>query len=94
VIEPYDMMLGELTPVERDAWAKRVGDSLTARFTPTTILWLHAGAVYRSALTRTVPNPTRSPLAGLRIGQQLVWYRAALACLDTSGSASSRTGGR
>jgi hypothetical protein len=96
VIEPYDMMLAELSPVERSAWTKRVGDTLTARFTPTTVLWLHAGAVYRSALTGTVPNPTRSPLAGVRIGQQLAWYRAALTCLDTSdtGPASSSTRGR
>jgi Family of unknown function (DUF6884) len=94
VIEPYDMMLAELSPVERSAWAKRVGDTLTARFTPTTVVWLHAGAVYRSALTGTVPNPTRSPLAGLRIGQQLAWYRAALTCLGTSVSASSWTSGR
>ena len=52
-----------------------VAVELTDRFFVGTILWFHAGALYRDAITRVVPHQVRFPLAGLGIGQQLAWYR-------------------
>ena len=75
VLAPYDLNLGQLSARERVAWGDRVAVELTDRFPSGTVLWFHAGALYRDAIASVVPHQVRFPLAGLRIGQQLAWYR-------------------
>jgi hypothetical protein len=75
VLAPYDIGLRQLTAAEREAWGDRVAVELTDRFPAGTVLWFHAGALYRTAIAPVVAHQVRAPLAGLRIGQQLAWYR-------------------
>jgi hypothetical protein len=75
VLAPYDLSLRQLTRAERAAWSDRVAVELTDRFPRGTVLWFHAGALYAAAIAPVVTLPVRAPLAGLRIGQQLAWYR-------------------
>jgi hypothetical protein len=56
-----------------------VATELTDRFPAGTVLWFHAGALYRTAIAPRVTLPVRAPVAGLRIGQQLTWYRRYMA---------------
>jgi hypothetical protein len=75
VLAPYDLRLRQLTAAEREAWGYRVAVELTDRFPAGTVLWFHAGALYRTAIADVVAHQVRAPLAGLDIGQQLGWYR-------------------
>ena len=75
VLAPYDLSLRQLTAAEREAWGHRVAVELTDRFPACTVLWFHAGALYRTAIADVVAHQVRAPLAGLGIGQQLGWYR-------------------
>jgi len=75
LIAPYDLNLRQLTPGQRESWGDRIAVELTDRFPAGTVLWFHAGAVYRDAIAPVVPHQVRFPLAGLRIGRQLAWYR-------------------
>lgn len=65
----------QLSASERKLWANRVAVQLTDRFPAGTVLWFHAGALYREAIASVVPHQVRCPLAGLGIGKQLAWYR-------------------
>jgi len=75
LLAPYDLTLRQLSCAEREAWGDRVAVELTDRFPAGTVLWFHAGVLYRDAIARVVPHQVRFPLAGLRIGEQLAWYR-------------------
>jgi len=75
ILAPYQLSLRKLTAAEREAWGDRVAVELTDRFPPGTVLWFHAGALYRAAIAPVVAHRVRAPLAGLGIGQQLAWYR-------------------
>jgi len=75
LLAPYDLSLRQLTPTERAAWGDRVAIELTDRFPAGTVLWFHAGALYRAAIIPVVVHQVRAPLADLGIGQQLAWYR-------------------
>jgi hypothetical protein len=75
VLAPYDMSLHQLSNREREVWENRVAIELTDRFSAGTMLWFHAGRLYREAIAPVVVHQVRVPLAGLRIGQQLAWYR-------------------
>ena len=75
VLAPYDLSLRQLTAAQREAWGDRIAIELTDRFPAGTVLWFHAGALYRQAIAPVVAHQVRFPLAGLRIGQQLAWYR-------------------
>jgi hypothetical protein len=75
VLEPYDFSLRQLSAAARAAWSRRVGDELAERFAATTVLWIHAGAAYCQAVRHAATHPIETPVAGLRIGQQLAWYR-------------------
>ena len=75
VLAPYDLSLRQLSAREREAWGNRVAVELADRFPAGTVLWFHAGALYRDAIASVVPHQVRSPLAGLAIGQRLAWYR-------------------
>jgi hypothetical protein len=50
LLAPYDLSLRQLTPTERAAWGDRVAIELTDRFPAGTVLWFHAGALYRAAI--------------------------------------------
>jgi hypothetical protein len=75
LLEPYDLSLRQLNGAEREAWGDRVAVALTDRLPAGTGLWFHAGVPYRDAIARVVSHQVRFPLAGLRIGEQLAWYR-------------------
>ncbi len=75
VLAPYDLSLRQLTARQREAWGDRIAIELTDRFPAGTVLWFHAGALYRKAIAPVVVHQVRFPLATLGIGQQLAWYR-------------------
>ena len=75
VLAPYDLSLRQLTARQREAWGDHIAVELTDRFPAGTVLWFHAGALYRDAIAPVVAHQVRFPLAGLGIGQQLAWYR-------------------
>ncbi len=75
MLAPYDLTLRLLTARQREAWGDRIAIELTDRFPAGTVLWFHAGALYRDAIAPVVAHQVRFPLAGLGIGQQLAWYR-------------------
>jgi hypothetical protein len=78
-VEPYDLCLQQLSSAERSVWGRRVARDLRDRFGATTIvLHLHAGAAYRDSIVGAVPHTVEAPLIGLRIGEQLAWYRRRL----------------
>jgi hypothetical protein len=81
-LPPYDLSLRQLSPDGREAWGDRVAVELTDRFPAGTVLWFHAGALYRDAIAPLVPHQVRFPLAGLGIGEQLAWYRRHVAAID------------
>jgi hypothetical protein len=70
--------LRQLTARQREAWGDRIAIELTDRLPAGTVLWFHAGALYRNAIAPVVVHQVRSPLAGLRIGEQLAWYHRRL----------------
>ena len=86
VLAPYDLSLRQLTAAEREAWGDRVATELTDRFPAGTVLWFHAGALYRAAIAPVVVHQVRAPLAGLGIGQQLAWYRRHAEAAEAPGS--------
>lgn len=92
VLEPYDLTLRQLTAVERRTWGQYVAAALRVRFGPATTLWFHAGALYRDAVIGLVPNPVRVPLIGMRIGEQLAWYRTWLQTARTAGPGGTASG--
>ena len=75
VLAPYDLSLRQLTARQREAWGDHIAVELTDRFPAGTVLWFHAGALYRDAIAPVVVHQVRFPLASLGIGQQLAWYR-------------------
>ena len=75
MLAPNDLSLRQLTAAEREVWGDRVGAELTDRFPAATVLWFHAGALYRDAIAPVVAHQVRAPLACLAIGQPLAWYR-------------------
>ena len=75
VLAPNDLSLCQLTARQREAWGDHIAVELTDRFPAGTVLWFHAGALYRDAIAPVVAHQVRFPLASLGIGQQLAWYR-------------------
>jgi hypothetical protein len=73
-LAPYNLGLRQLSIGQRRAWGDRIAIELTDRFPAGTVLWFHAGALYRDAIAPVVAHQVRFPLAGLGIGQQLAWY--------------------
>ena len=75
ILDPYDLSLRQLSAREREAWGDTVAVELTQRFPAGTVLWFHAGALYRDMIAPVVAHRVRFRLAGLGIGEQLAWYR-------------------
>ena len=86
ILDPYDLSLRELSAREREAWGDRVAVELTDRFPAGTVLWFHAGTLYRDAIAPVVAHQVRFPLAGLGIGEQLAWYRRHAGAAGAPGS--------
>ena len=82
VLAPYDFSLRQLGSRQREVWGDRVVVELTDRFPSDTVLWFHAGALYRDAIASVVPHEVRFPLAGLGIGEQLARYCRHAAAIE------------
>lgn len=82
-LRPYDLALSALTAVDLAAWhvdcARGLLDDLRGGVQPVECLVeLHAGADYADMLAEiltTIGMTVEKPLASLRIGQQLAWYK-------------------
>jgi hypothetical protein len=82
VLEPYDKTLSTASTKERRAWAGRVLEELSTVLGPAmrqTTFEIHAGAAYEgfglSAGLRRSGSTVELPLAGLRQGERLRWYK-------------------
>ncbi len=80
VLEPYEQRVTDFRGAERDAWSANVVEGLDRRFglLAGKVFEIHAGDEYVRAL---LPPLRRSgagllrPLQGLRLGEQIQWYR-------------------
>lgn len=84
VIEPYDVTLTRMGTRNRRAWAAQVLEDLSRRFDDMhdVVFEVHAGSAYADhglveGLRRRGAT-VELPVAGLRMGEQLAWYRDAL----------------
>ena len=80
ILDPYDETLKRKAAAERRNWASRVFSQITALYpdAQNQIFYFHAGADYQKYLTDLLRNrgyKYELPLKGLRIGEQLAWYR-------------------
>lgn len=89
VIEPYDVTLTRMGVRERRAWSREVRADLRGRLEDlgACTFEIHAGAAYADhGLVDGLHEGGASvelPVAGLRMGEQLAWYRDALDRMDT-----------
>lgn len=85
-IEPYDLKLADLPPVDQCAWRLQTvsalldgfPDDCTARQMKAIVVELHMGADYAEGLYDAILAAGMSagwPVKGLGIGQQLAWYK-------------------
>jgi len=82
-IEPYDETLNEKTVEERRKWSKRVFSQIISKLPNSSQyeLYFHAGAKYREFLIPLlveVGYSCKVPLKGMKIGEQLSWYKRQL----------------
>jgi Family of unknown function (DUF6884) len=80
VVEPYDVRLADLGADERHALAEQIARELEASLGPVAgqAVEVHAGDEYYRMLgigLRPRGATLQNPLRGLRIGEQLAWYR-------------------
>jgi hypothetical protein len=82
-IAHYDLALSSLSITKRQSWGRQVVSRLLEVAPGVCRVWMMAGNVYSTAVSdsmrywdieRLSPHP-----AGLGIGQQLAWYKQALA---------------
>ena len=81
VIAPYDQTLTKMPAAERRAWAGRVLDGLSEVVMPGDRVVILAGEAYRSNLVGPLHEmgyTVEVPLQGLKIGQQLSWFKQRL----------------
>jgi len=84
IIAPYDTRLSDLSKVEQRAWGAKVFAQLEARLRPLSgrTFEFHAGMDYVEVVRphlQAVGATVLWPLKGLRIGEQLHWYKERLA---------------
>jgi hypothetical protein len=83
VLAPYDLALGDLSAAERRGWSRSVLGDLSSKLGDLVdhVFEIHAGAAYvEHGLIpglREAGAEVEWPLAGLGLGEQLAWYRAA-----------------
>jgi hypothetical protein len=78
VIAPYEKTLNRMGIEARRAWAKRVIGQMEADLPQCEEIVIFAGARYREFLLDYLSRRARRievPLEGLRIGEQLAWFR-------------------
>jgi hypothetical protein len=87
VVEPYDLKLASLSPRERRAWGKMVGQQLDAAVPwpdecNAEIIGLAPRLYLDTIDLPSEPSPREfiwsEPLRGLGIGQRLAWFTARL----------------
>lgn len=82
VIEPYNLRIEQLSPLEQAAWAENVGDAYVRVAAESGFdTWeteLHAGKAYRKPLDEAWRFDYKAPLAHLGMFDQFKWYRDAL----------------
>jgi len=81
VLAPYEVALNQRSARERRDWGMEVAADLEAEIgdLQDATVEIHAGAPYRDAVRAPLEGKgvrLVNPLAGLGIGQQLVWYGA------------------
>lgn len=81
VIEPYDEMMLEKSAVRKKEWANNVLNEIIQLFPSPNrhLFYFHAGVSYRKYLIhylRDLGYVCKVPLRGLKIGEQLSWYRS------------------
>jgi len=79
-VEPYDETLNDKTVAERKEWSEAVFGQIANRFPDARAvkLYFHAGARYWEFLIpplRKAGYSCETPMQGLRIGEQLAWYK-------------------
>ena len=79
LLEPYDETLKQKSASERRNWSKQVFSQISTRYPNprTQIFYFHAGADYQKYLNQILEArgyQYKTPLKGLRIGEQLAWY--------------------
>jgi hypothetical protein len=84
IIAPYDTRLSDLSKVEQRAWGAKVFAQLEARLggVEGRTFEFHAGKSYVNAVKPGLEAGSATvlwPLKGLRIGEQLHWYKERLA---------------
>jgi hypothetical protein len=82
-IEPYDETLNDKTTAERKEWSAVVFNQIREKIpNPSSYeLYFHAGTKYREFLIPLLTEAGYSckvPLKGLKIGEQLAWYKRRL----------------
>lgn len=81
IMEPYEFSLRSLRMAEREAWGARVVSGLFGAYGPLRgkVFEVHAGVIYTDALYWPLVRVRHAemilPMAGLRLGEQLAWYR-------------------
>jgi hypothetical protein len=95
-LAPYDLGLGDLSPDDRREWGERVVSALERRHgTLEDISFeIHAGALYRDAITRLIlerGGNVSAPLAHLPQGRQPGWYDARMSLSPETSAPRRRT---
>ena len=79
-VRPYDETLNDKTIAECKEWARQVFNQIADRFPdPKAVeFYFHAGSNYREFLISLLVKAgyfCKVPLQGLKIGEQLAWYK-------------------
>lgn len=80
VIQPYEQRVDDLDREARTAWGRQVTSDLLYRMgsLDALVVEIHAGAAYVEAVRASLEAASArlvTPLAGLRLGEQLAWYK-------------------
>ena len=83
VIDPYDLTLSKLPVRAREVWSEQAVLNLLSRFHIKSgdEAFFHAGKEYRDLLVQRLTAHRITcvvPLQGLKIGEQMAWYKKAL----------------
>lgn len=73
-LEPYDRTMADLTPAERVAWGRRVGEQLDQLLPADAVVVALAGAPYLAPIDLPRDVYWTEPLRGLGQGERLAWF--------------------
>jgi hypothetical protein len=79
-VEPYEVTLNTFAVADRKMWAARVTSQMNERLPPVEQIVVFAGQRYREFLMDELGRRAEVvvPLQGLRIGEQLHWFKEQL----------------